>query len=68
MPKHSGFQEATLVIDTDEACALAECVRIRGQIAACGNDLTGAVRLFEKRSAFLGGRQRDYSSSAPQRN
>jgi class 3 adenylate cyclase/tetratricopeptide (TPR) repeat protein len=38
----------TLVIDTDEACALAECIRIRGQIAACGNDLTGAVRLFEK--------------------
>jgi tetratricopeptide (TPR) repeat protein len=37
-----------LVIDTDEAGALAECNRIRGQIAACGNDLTGAVRLFEK--------------------
>ena len=37
-----------LVFGTDEACALAECVRIRGQIAARGNDLTGAVRLFEK--------------------
>ena len=41
-----------LVIDTDEACALAECIRIRGQIAACGNDLTGAVRLFEKAIAI----------------
>jgi tetratricopeptide (TPR) repeat protein len=41
-----------LVIDTDEACALAECVRIRGQIAACGGDLTGAVRLFEKAIAI----------------
>jgi class 3 adenylate cyclase/tetratricopeptide (TPR) repeat protein len=37
-----------LVINTDEACFLAECIRIRGQIAACGNDMTGAVRLFEK--------------------
>lgn len=37
-----------LIIDTDEACVLAECIRIRGQIAACGDDLTGAVRLFEK--------------------
>jgi class 3 adenylate cyclase/tetratricopeptide (TPR) repeat protein len=37
-----------LVIDTDEACVLAECIRIRGQIATCGDDLTGAVRLFEK--------------------
>jgi ATP/maltotriose-dependent transcriptional regulator MalT len=27
---------------------LAECIRIRGQVAACGDDLTGAVRLFEK--------------------
>jgi class 3 adenylate cyclase/tetratricopeptide (TPR) repeat protein len=42
----------TLVIDTDEACALAECIRIRGQIAACGNELTGAVRLFEKAIAI----------------
>ena len=41
-----------LVIDTDEACALAECIRIRGQIAACGNDLTSAVRLFEKAIAI----------------
>jgi tetratricopeptide (TPR) repeat protein len=41
-----------LVIDTDEVCALAECVRIRGQIAACGGDLTGAVRLFEKAIAI----------------
>ena len=41
-----------LVIDTDEACFLAECIRIRGQIAACGDDLTGAVRLFEKAIAI----------------
>jgi tetratricopeptide (TPR) repeat protein len=41
-----------LVIDTDEACSLAECVRIRGQVAAYGNDLTGAVRLFEKAIAI----------------
>ena len=38
----------TLVIDTDDACVLAECIRIRGQIAACGNDVTGAAGLFEK--------------------
>jgi class 3 adenylate cyclase/tetratricopeptide (TPR) repeat protein len=37
-----------LLIDSDNACVLAECIRIRGQIAACGNDLTGAVRLFEE--------------------
>jgi class 3 adenylate cyclase/tetratricopeptide (TPR) repeat protein len=37
-----------LLIDTDNACVLAECIRIRGQIAACGHDLTGAVRLFEQ--------------------
>jgi len=37
-----------LVINADDACSLAECIRIRGQIAACANDLTGAVRLFEK--------------------
>ena len=42
----------TLIIDTDEACALAECTRIRGRITACGNDLTGAVRLFEKAIAI----------------
>jgi predicted ATPase len=41
-----------LVNDTDEAGALAECIRIRGQVAACGNDLTGAVRLFEKAIAI----------------
>ena len=41
-----------LVIDTDEARFLAECVRIRGQIAACANDLTGAVRLFEEAIAI----------------
>jgi tetratricopeptide (TPR) repeat protein len=41
-----------LVVDTDEACVLAECIRIRGQIAACGDDLTGAVRLFEKAIAI----------------
>ncbi|ARO29209.1 adenylate/guanylate cyclase protein [Rhizobium sp. NXC14] len=36
-----------LVSDTDEACCLAECVRLRGQIAAARGDLTGAARLFE---------------------
>jgi hypothetical protein len=36
------------VINTDEASFLAECIRLRGQIAACGNDLTGALGLFEK--------------------
>jgi ATP/maltotriose-dependent transcriptional regulator MalT len=41
-----------LVIDTDEACVLAECVRIRGQIAAGRNDLTDAVRLFAKAIAI----------------
>ena len=41
-----------LVIDTDEARFLAECIRIRGQIAACANDLTGAVRLFEEAIAI----------------
>jgi class 3 adenylate cyclase/tetratricopeptide (TPR) repeat protein len=41
-----------LIIDTDEACVLAECIRIRGQVAACGDDLTGAVRLFEKAIAI----------------
>jgi tetratricopeptide (TPR) repeat protein len=40
-----------LLIDSDNACVLAECIRIRGQIAACGNDLTGAVRLFEESTA-----------------
>ena len=41
-----------LVIDTDDACVLAESIRIRGQIAACGNDLTVAVHLFEKAIAI----------------
>jgi tetratricopeptide (TPR) repeat protein len=41
-----------LVTNTDDSCFLAECVRIRGQIAACGNDLTGALRLFEKAIAI----------------
>jgi tetratricopeptide (TPR) repeat protein len=41
-----------LAIDADEACFLAECVRIRGQIAAHGGDLTGAVPLFEKAIAI----------------
>ncbi|MER8456445.1 AAA family ATPase [Mesorhizobium sp. M1300] len=36
-----------LVFDTDEACYLAECIRFRGQIAACRGDLTGAAQLFE---------------------
>lgn len=37
----------TLVLDTDEACCLAECIRFRGQIAAGRGDLTGAATLFE---------------------
>ncbi|MBZ9670924.1 AAA family ATPase [Mesorhizobium sp. ES1-3] len=37
----------TLVFDTDEASYLAECIRLRGQIAAGRGDLTGAVHLFE---------------------
>jgi class 3 adenylate cyclase/tetratricopeptide (TPR) repeat protein len=37
-----------LVADTDEAYSMAECVRIRGQIAAGQGDLPGAERLFEK--------------------
>jgi tetratricopeptide (TPR) repeat protein len=41
-----------IVTNTDDSCFLAECIRIRGQIAACGNDLTGAVRLFEKAIAI----------------
>jgi class 3 adenylate cyclase/tetratricopeptide (TPR) repeat protein len=41
-----------LVINTDDTCFLAECIRIRGQIAACGDDLSGAVRLFEKSIAI----------------
>lgn len=47
--------EASLVLDdvdalvrsTDEACYLAECLRLRAQIAACNDDLTGAAALFE---------------------
>ncbi|MCA6115494.1 AAA family ATPase [Bradyrhizobium sp. WSM 1738] len=41
-----------IAINTDDACFLAECTRIRGQIAACRNDPTGAVRLFEKAIAI----------------
>jgi len=41
-----------LAIDADETCFLAECVRIRGQIAAGRNDLTDAVGLFEKAIAI----------------
>ncbi|WJI38614.1 AAA family ATPase [Mesorhizobium opportunistum] len=37
----------TLVFDTDEASCLAECIRLRGQIAASRGDLTGAAHLFE---------------------
>ncbi len=37
----------TLVLGTDEASHQAECIRLRGQIAAGRNDLTGAVHLFE---------------------
>lgn len=36
-----------LVFDTDEASYLAECIRLRGQIAAGRGDLTGAAHLFE---------------------
>jgi len=36
-----------LVFDTDEASYLAECTRLRGQIAAVRGDLTGATDLFE---------------------
>ena len=41
-----------LIVDTDEECVLAESIRIRGQIAACRDELTGAVRLFEKAIAI----------------
>ncbi|WP_348631589.1 hypothetical protein [Mesorhizobium sp. M1C.F.Ca.ET.187.01.1.1] len=37
----------TLVFDTDEASYLAECIRLRGQIAADRGDLAGATHLFE---------------------
>ncbi|WP_210237387.1 hypothetical protein, partial [Mesorhizobium sp. M8A.F.Ca.ET.161.01.1.1] len=37
----------TLILDTDEASYLAECIRLRGQIAADRGDLTGATSLFE---------------------
>ncbi|CAN7707041.1 AAA family ATPase [Mesorhizobium sp. LjNodule214] len=37
----------TLIFDTDEASYLAECIRLRGQIAADRGDLTGAAHLFE---------------------
>lgn len=37
----------TLILDTDEASYLAECIRLRGQIAADRGDLTGAAHLFE---------------------
>ncbi|ANK85643.1 MULTISPECIES: AAA family ATPase [unclassified Rhizobium] len=42
----------TLVSDTDEASYLAECVRLRGQIAAGRGDLTGATQLFEQSIAI----------------
>ncbi|AZO05609.1 adenylate/guanylate cyclase domain-containing protein [Mesorhizobium sp. M2A.F.Ca.ET.043.02.1.1] len=38
----------TLVFDTDEASFLAECIRLRGQIAAGRGDLKSAAHLFEK--------------------
>ncbi|MBZ9701775.1 MULTISPECIES: AAA family ATPase [unclassified Mesorhizobium] len=37
----------TLVFDTDEASCLAECIRLRGQIAAGRGNLGGAASLFE---------------------
>ena len=46
------MKPTALVTNTDEASFLAECIRIRGQIAACGNDLTGALGLFEKAIAI----------------
>ena len=49
---HLQDEADALAIDTDGARALAECIRIRGQIAAGGNDLTDAVRLFEKAIAI----------------
>ena len=51
-----------------ETCALAECIRIRGQIAAGRNDLTGAERLFERSIGISQRRKHDSSSSEPQRN
>ncbi|MBZ9867010.1 AAA family ATPase [Mesorhizobium sp. CA15] len=36
----------TLVFETDEASYLAECIRLRGQIAAAIGDLNGATDLF----------------------
>lgn len=50
------IEEASRILDdvdalafgTDEASHQAECIRLRGQIAAGRNDLTGAVHLFEK--------------------
>ncbi|MFS8056084.1 adenylate/guanylate cyclase domain-containing protein [Rhizobium sp. BR 317] len=50
------IEEASQILDdvnalafgTDEASHQAECIRLRGQIAAGRNDLTGAVHLFEK--------------------
>ena len=41
-----------LVANTDEACFFAECIRIRGQIAASGGDLAGATRLLEEAIAI----------------
>ncbi|RNJ42424.1 hypothetical protein B5V01_07695 [Mesorhizobium erdmanii] len=46
----------TLVFDTDEASYLAECIRLRGQIAAGRGDVTGASHLLETAIA-TGGRQ-----------
>lgn len=37
----------TLVFDTDEASFQAECIRLRGQVAAQRGDLTSAAHLFE---------------------
>jgi class 3 adenylate cyclase/tetratricopeptide (TPR) repeat protein/ABC-type transport system involved in cytochrome c biogenesis ATPase subunit len=41
-----------LVIGTDDVSALAESIRVRGQIAACRNNPTDAVRLFEEAIAI----------------
>jgi hypothetical protein len=51
-----GFNEASrlldeaeaLVVGTDEACALAECIRVRGLIAAGQGDLPSAQSLCEE--------------------
>ena len=47
----------TLVFDTDEASYLAECIRLRGQIAAGRGDVTRAAHLLETAIATAGRQQ-----------